>query len=112
MEFAEGTSVGAGQVLEFYVNFGLFGSHWWIFLVWMAAGFVGLADHREPLPRRPKAISVLVPHLSGFVAAGRESGRNLCDRGSLGDYCLRGYLLPRYWSVRESAGLSRLSNEP
>ena len=111
IEFAEGTSVGAGQVLEFYVNFGTLG---------VIGGFVlygwllGRMDSRviECLYRGDQrrflfwfliSLALLQPGGNLLEVFTSAVGAAICAYGI-------GYFLRGPWSTREISILPRLAN--
>lgn len=91
-QFAEGTSVGAGQVLEFYVNFGFPGVvagffGWGCLLMWLDLGIMralSINDVRGLLLRAMPGLALLQPGGNLFeilvaCAAGYVAARLVCS---------------------------------
>ena len=88
IRFARGTSVGAGQVLEFYVNFGTWAVIGGFLIYGLLLGCMDVTIIEFTPPRRPAAFSLLVHDSCELAAAGRKSGRNCGERRGGGYYCL------------------------
>src|SRR5262245_28329941 len=98
IEFAEGTSIGAGQVFEFYVNFGSLGVIGGILLCGWLIGRVDV--YVMKYLRQGDQRRFLLWFLPGLALLG--AGGNLLEYvvgtvGSVIDGYSIGYLLPRRW---------------
>jgi hypothetical protein len=111
IEFAEGTSVGAGQIFEFYVNFGVLGVvggfllYGWL-LGWMDLRIVEClygGDQRRFVFWLLISLSLLQPggNLLEVVASATTSAIAACGLG---------YLIHRHQIVRKIVGLPRFTN--
>ena len=76
IRFAKNTSVGVGQVLEFYLNFGTSGVFGWIFNIRMVARLCGSEGYRIARQGRSAKFYPLVRDRSVYVAAGWKHSRN------------------------------------
>jgi hypothetical protein len=102
IEFAEGTSVGAGQVLEFYVNFGTLGVIGGFLLYGWLLGRIDLwtiesfrqGDQRRFLFWFLICLALLQPGGNLVEIFGNSVGSAITAYGV-------GYLLRRRWSARE-----------
>ena len=104
LEFAEGTSIGAGQVFEFYVNFGSLGVIGGFLLYGWLIGRIDLSVIKYL--RQGNQRRFLLWFLPGLALL--AAGGNLLEIvvGTVGSaitgYSI-GYLLPRRWAVRDKA---------
>src|SRR5262249_9738394 len=103
IEFPEGTSVGAGAVFEFYVNFSSLGVIGGFLLYGWLIGRVDLSVIKYL--RKGDQRRFLLWFLSGLTLLGGAAG-NLLEVGvgtvssAITAYSI-GYLLPRRWAARD-----------
>ena len=94
IEFAEGTSFGAGQVFEFYVNFGSLGVIGGFLLYGWLIGRMDLSVIKYLRQGDQRRFLLWFLTWSGFIERRWQSPRNRCGYGQRGHHRLQYRLSP------------------